>query len=196
MSKHFNYYDDWQSVELECPNCNWKGKFKEGSVGYYQELMDCSCPHCNFLDAPILAIVSYPTRDEMSSSGRSEDVRYAEEVNQFQRKFEALKLRSKDQLPDVDAASFTLTWDFVVTDGDRSIVIRCGDRILFSEPALWEGYERFERVCEIIRQKYGERVLDVVPTRSSELYLYGDVMSSPDFVSEARRRIFGCEEEA
>jgi hypothetical protein len=69
MSKHFNYYSDWASVILECPRCHWKGTFNEGNVGYFEELMDCSCPECDFFETPILAIVSYPTPEEMRSSG-------------------------------------------------------------------------------------------------------------------------------
>ena len=108
MSRHFSYYDEWQSVELECPTCHWRGKFKDGSVGYYAELMDSSCPKCGFFDAPILAIVSYPTLEEMGSSGDPEAVRRADRIEQFQQKFEKTKLRGKEQLPDLDAASFIL----------------------------------------------------------------------------------------
>ena len=95
MRKLFNYYDDWKSVELECPQCHWRGKFKDGSVGYYRDLMDSSCPKCDPLEAPILAIVSYPTLEQARSSGNPEDVRHAARIEQFQQKFEAQKLKSR-----------------------------------------------------------------------------------------------------
>ena len=191
MSKRFNYYDAWQSVELECPRCHWKGKFNEGSVGYYRELQDCSCPKCDFFVSPILAIVSYPTIDEMLASGNPADIQQAKQREQFLQKFNLTKLASKEQLPEVDSTSFTLTWDFVETNGERLTLIRHDDRVSFSEPALWEGYKRFEQVCKIVREKYGAQVNDLVPTRRSEMFLYGDVLSSPAFVDTARRAIFG-----
>jgi hypothetical protein len=195
MSIHFQYYDAWQSVELECPLCHWKGKFNEGSVGYYRELQDCSCPKCDFFVSPILALVSYPTLDEVAASGNPADIQQAKEREQFLQNFNSTKLVNKEQLPQVNSTSFTLTWDFVKTNGERRAVIRHDNRVLFSEPALWEGYERFEKVCKIVREKYDARVHDLVPTARSEMYLYGDVLSAPTFVDAARRRIFGSEEE-
>jgi hypothetical protein len=196
MSSYFKYYDDWQSVELECRKCGWKGKFEDGVVGYHGELMDCSCPTCGFFDRPILAMVMYPTLAEMRSSGRTADTQQAERIAQFQHRFDESKLKDKAQLPDIDAPSFKLDWDFLEIEGDHFTVIRYGDRVLFSEHALWEGYERFEEVCKIIREKYGARAVDLVPTPSSELYLYGDVLSSPTVVIEARRRLLGGEEKS
>jgi hypothetical protein len=38
-------------------------------VGYYAELADCSCPNCDFFDAPMLAIVNYPTLEEVVPTG-------------------------------------------------------------------------------------------------------------------------------
>jgi hypothetical protein len=98
MSKHFNYYDVWQSVELECPICHWKGKFNEGSVKYYRELQDCSCPKCDSFVSPILAIVSYPTLDEMLASGNPADIQQAKKREQFRQNFDSRKLASKEQI--------------------------------------------------------------------------------------------------
>jgi hypothetical protein len=94
MIKHFNYYDDWRSAELECPKCHWKGKFGEGSVEHYSELQDCSCPRCDFDASPTLAKVSYPTLDEMLASGNPADVQRARRIKQSQQKFDAAKLTS------------------------------------------------------------------------------------------------------
>lgn len=190
-ARHFDYYSDWKTPILECPQCHWKGRFEEGAIGYYKELMDCSCPKCDFLHRPILAIVSYPTVEEMRRHGSPGDVMQADLVEQFRNKFQSQKLMNKEQLPDIEAPSFTLTWDFDERHGEKTTVIRYGDQVLFSESALWEGYERFEEVCEIVRDKYGARVVDLVPTPSSELYLYGDVVSSPHTVRKVRQSIFG-----
>jgi hypothetical protein len=191
MAKMFNYYDDWRSVILECPRCHWSGKFDDGDVGYFRELMDCSCPKCDFLETPMLAIVSYPTLKEMHSSGDPASIRQAEEIQRFWQDFESKKLKSKEQLPDIDASSFTLLWDLQGESDHLLTAIRYGDRVLYSEPALWEGYRRYGEVCHIVREKYGERVTDLIFTRNSELYLCGDEGEAIDVVNSVRREVFG-----
>lgn len=63
--RHCNYFDNWQDEVLVCPRCGWRGKFKEGSVTYYRDLMDCGCPSCSTpIDTPLLAIVWHPTVEE------------------------------------------------------------------------------------------------------------------------------------
>jgi hypothetical protein len=157
--------------------------------------MDSSCPNCDFLHAPILAIVSYPNPDEMLASGNPADIQLAKQKKQFQRDFDLRKLANMEQLPAMESTSFTLDWDFVEANDERLTVIRCGDLVLFSEPALWEGYKRFEQVCKIVREKYGAQVNDLVPTNRSESYLYGDVSSSPIAVAAVRRKVFGNDEQ-
>jgi hypothetical protein len=63
-AKQFDCFDDYENVVLECHKCHWKSTFEQGSVEYYAELIDSSCPNCNYFDAPMLAIVSYPTLEE------------------------------------------------------------------------------------------------------------------------------------
>jgi hypothetical protein len=59
-AKLFNYFDDYESVVLECHKCHWKCTYKQGPVEYHAELADCSCPNCDFFDAPM----SSPTPEE------------------------------------------------------------------------------------------------------------------------------------
>ena len=60
-AKLFNYFDDCESVVLECHKYHWTGTFEQGSVGYYAELADCSCPNCDFFDAPRNRELSHPS---------------------------------------------------------------------------------------------------------------------------------------
>lgn len=47
-------------------------------------------------------------------------------------------------------------------------------------------HERFFKVLEILLGKSGPRMHDLVPTRASWLYLYGDSMSASDKVDAVR----------
>ena len=64
MAMIYNYNDDWKNEILKCPKCGWEGTFEQGSVEHHQDLMDCSCPDCDYLETPMLAIVSYPTSEQ------------------------------------------------------------------------------------------------------------------------------------
>lgn len=68
-------------------------------------------------------------------------------------------------------------------------VIRLGDRVLFSEPAVYEGYERFAEVARILKAKYGSHLIDLIPTEQGHLYLYGDRLRAPEFIDRTRREL-------
>ena len=104
--------------------------------------------------------------------------------------FERRKLREPSQLPDIAEPSFVLHWDFADDGSGRETLIKHGGTVIFSEPAFYEGYERFIEVAEILHKRYGTALRDLIPMASSELYLYGDYSGSPRLVAAARKRIF------
>ena len=81
-------------------------------------------------------------------------------------------------------------WDYESEDVDQRItVIRHGDTEIWREPSVWEGYKRFGEIVEILKEKYGEHLVDVEPTPASEQYLFGDRLSSPEFVEAIRKSL-------
>lgn len=60
---------------------------------------------------------------------------------------------------------------------------------ILREPAIYEGYERFEKVAEILASKFGRRLQDLVPTRGSELFLYGDCIGSLSRIEKFRQQL-------
>jgi hypothetical protein len=124
--------------------------------------------------------------DNLSEAERKQ----LEERERFLANFSERKLRASSQLPDIESTSFKLRWDFAETELGSETLLMSGDKVVFREPALFEGYERFIEVAEILRARYGTALRDLVPTKGSEIYLYGDRSTSPDTVAKARRRIF------
>jgi hypothetical protein len=192
-ARQFNYFDDYETPVLECSKCGWKGTFRQGFVDYYSELMDSTCPNCKISDAPILAIVSYPTLAEARANSDRPAIRdWVQQIETGTKSFEEQKLRTPEQLPEISADSFTLVWDFESDehcDNPRTVIKHEGTAI-FSEPARWEEYERYEEVAEILKVKYGNRIKDLLPTLRSEYYLCGDSGRSYDFVDQVRLRLF------
>ncbi len=74
--------------------------------------------------------------------------------------------------------------------------------MLFTEPISWEAiglpgveYSRYEEICKILKQKYGDRVRDLVPTAASEMWLYGDKASGLMFRRIIVDKVFGSRKE-
>ncbi|CAA9343916.1 MAG: hypothetical protein AVDCRST_MAG93-6787 [uncultured Chloroflexia bacterium] len=175
------YYDYEENEELTCPRCGWNGTAKEGDTESYGELFDVSCPKCD----QKLLIVSYPTRDETEEAAKGGNKQALEELSflssrhEFLESFERDRLRSPQQLPELEGEALSFVWD---QEEDRT-VIRIGDKVIWSEPAIYEGWERFNEVKNFLKQKYGPRFRRMTPTMESKLYLYGDDISSPGKIS-------------
>ncbi len=189
-----SYYDDWRERRSQCGNCGWQGLGSELQTGeMFRELMEMECPGCG----QRLLVVSYPTLAEsranwskLSEGERAE----VEAIELFNRRFESASLKAPSQLPELECDELVLDWDFAETcpgtagGGQTSpeTVIRHGHIEVWREPALWEGYERFVEILGMLRERYGARLKDLVPTAASELFLYGDRLASPDLVQQAR----------
>ena len=133
-ARRFDYFDDsWKTEILECPTCHWLGTFEQGSVEHYDELMDCSCPKCDVFKSPMLAIVSYPTLEELRANQDKPGIRqYVERIDAGFDKFEREKLREPEQLPEISEGSFTLMWDNDHSNpDDRRTLIDTGTRSFF-----------------------------------------------------------------
>ena len=194
-ARQFNYFDDYKTEMLACPNCGWRGTFDQGSVETYEDLMDCACPKCDVFQAPILAEVLYPTLEELRANSDRPGIReWVQMIDRGFDEFEAQKLREPKQLPEIDEDSFTLVWDFVAdkTYEDDRTVLKHGDVVIFSEPARYQEYRRFGEIAEILKARYGERIKDLVPTERSARYLYGDPRKGEAFVEWVRVHAFGA----
>ncbi|MEJ7745382.1 MAG: hypothetical protein WKF61_01230 [Luteimonas sp.] len=98
-------------------------------------------------------------------------------------------LKTPEQLPDLEGDDIVLLWDAEDYQRGGDTLIRYGSEVIWREPAQYEGYERFIEVANLLKQKYGDRLQDLVPSRNSELYLYGDALGSPSRISKFREEL-------
>jgi hypothetical protein len=181
MAETLTYYAYDEAAPLACRSCGWRGTMREGSREFYSELFDVSCPRCDTM----LLIVPYPTPDEIRQAAAAGDVRALEELANLERaegsraRFERVKLKRADELPDVEGDGLEFVWDWEGHEPGET-VIRLGEREIWREPARWEGYERFDAVKAILKERYGSRFRSLTPTERSTLYLYGDGMHGYD----------------
>jgi hypothetical protein len=183
-----SYYDNWRETSYTCTGCGWGGLGKELTHGEsFRDLFEVDCPACG----KTLGTVTYPTVAESRANWEqvSPEDRLAVELFEARRAaFQLRLLRAPDQLPDLQGDDLILVWDYT-DDNDHETILKYGNQELWREPAVYEGYERYLEVLEILSQKYGGRLQDLVPTRASELYLYGDALKAPGIVREQRDRL-------
>ena len=180
---------------LECGYCGWKGTFEQGVIEFFEYCIDCRCPECGGDDdgPNILAVTSYPTLQQARASSDPDVQKIALAVDAFQAEFDAEKLEDPNQLPEIEANRFTLSWDCMEDPLSKNLrtVICYKDSVIFSEPAVYEGFERFAEVARILKSRYGRRLKDLVPTEASGTYLYGDTYRSFSVVKGVRAELFG-----
>lgn len=184
------YYDNWQSDIFDCTGCKWRGPGSKLLLGElsstYFELL---CPECG----KYVTLIMLPTFQESRANWDklSEDERrHVEEMEHRYNEWRERKLTESTPLPDISEPSFVLNWDLQRTGDETETLIKHGETVIFREPASYEGFQRFIAVAKILRARYGSALRDLVPTKESEMYLYGDNASSPHFVENSRRLIF------
>jgi hypothetical protein len=182
------YYDNWREAEYLCENCKWHGRGKDLAHGEtFADLYEVDCPKCSGR----IGTITYPTLDESRQNWDKvspADRLVVQLVEARQEDFDRRGLRLPDQLPDLVGDDLILAWDFDDRDA-RDTVVRYGDFVVWREPAIYEGYKRFEEVAAILVGKYGSRLRDLVPTGSSEDFLYGDRIGSPSRIEKFRQRM-------
>ena len=184
-SKRPDYYTYKKHI-YQCKKCDWQGLGSELQQGeMFDALFELDCPSCS----ETVTFVSYPTIDESRANwdhlSDRERANLERVVSRWDR-FNAMSLKSHEQLPDIAASAFFITWNYE----DDMTVLRYGDNIIHCEPALYEGYERYEEVALILKDRYGDALLDLAPSAASGFYLYGDRLSSPGRLKEFRQNLF------
>ncbi len=180
-ARHLGSWEYDRDAELTCPSCGWVGRGADNEE-LYEELLDVCCPECDRM----LLIVPHPTGDETRAAAAAGNLHAQAELPNVDareerwRRADDLELKTADQLPELRGRKLRIAWDFEVRDGEHWTVLRRRRRVIWRELAYWEGYQRYQAVFEILRERYGKRLVEVRPSPRSELYLYGDKLSAPD----------------
>lgn len=183
-----NYLPYWRydpDAALRCPNCGWAGCGR-GQEEMYEDLFDVCCSGCG----EMLLIVSFPTDSETRAAAAAgnpaaqRELPSVDERQAFLHRAADTELRDGAQLPDLAGDEVIIDWDFEEADGEDWTVLRHNGSEIWREIAYYEGYRRFATVFEILRDRYGSRLAEVRPTPASDLFLYGDKLSAPQFVDD------------
>lgn len=178
-ARQLTYYEFDERAQIECPSCGWSGTGADASREHFAELFDLRCPRCELM----ILIVSYPTIDETKAEAAHGnpraigDMAQVERIEDFQHRLEREQLRGAEQLPELEGGRLEFIWDFDSTKGEANArtVVTLDGHVIWNEPAIWEGADRFLAVKSLLKEKYGQRFASLTPSDRSRLYLYGDV---------------------
>ncbi len=181
-------FEDWRNASFTCDGCAWSGHGRDArltAISAFDYFL--RCPKCDL----VIDAVKSPTIEEAREhwSELDDDLRAQIVVLEQRRQdYRQRRLERPEQLPDLPGDDLLLTWDLTGREGGE-VLIKHGDRVLWREPAYYENYRRFEEIARLLTKRYGRRLADLVPTDSSELYLYGDRISAPDYVLAIRQQL-------
>ncbi|HUX65571.1 MAG TPA: WYL domain-containing protein [archaeon] len=190
------YFDDWKLVRMTCSVCEWHGSADPLGLQLNDSdrypVSTFSCPRCG---KALLAIEHSVSMEEtLANINRlSPDQRvHVLDGQKWQAEFEASQLKNAEQLSDlnIDERPEKLVWDIGEdAEGKTWNIIRHGARVLWRQPASWEGYGEFSRVVAIIQKRYGNTIRDLEPTKNAEMWLCGDALEARAEIDRARRRL-------
>ena len=178
MAKHVAYYAFDRHGNVTCPHCGAQANVDDW-IENYDELFDVTCGKCGVM----LYIVSYPTFEEVREWAERghpaaiADLPGLDKREAFLARATASQPKSPDELPELEGDQLAFTWAFQRDEdenGDHVVAVSLGETELWCEVAFWEGYDRFNELRELLRERYRERFVSLTPTEASYLYLLGD----------------------
>ncbi len=140
MAKLFRYYDDWKTEVFTSVKCGWKGTFEEEDFEIHDQLLDSSCPDCDYSSTPMFAIDLYQTLEDMENNWdklTENEKAIVRSKRQFLNKLEELSLKSVDELPDIEDPSIIIQRDFMEDEKDRHTVLKFRERDLAGTSRVW-----------------------------------------------------------
>ncbi len=181
MGRVCKYYSDWQHETFTCSECGWTGTVSHSDLEAGDVAAIIECPKCY----RSLGVVLYPNLQETREAAAQGNEEAINALPSFETRvehnwellarFDQEKLRSPDQLPNLDHESLEFDWDFEKgNDGEGYQVIRTGDVEVWRELAFFNNIRRFEEIKELLRVKYGTRLKSLTPTLASLEWLSGD----------------------
>lgn len=172
-----NYFDFLES-EIGCPKCRWTGRGYQAKVGdlVLDQAAEYCCPSCRHL----IAVVPFPTNEDRRTDPRAndDDRLAAEAEHERQLRFEATKLTSVDQLPDLDPVPTALTLDWAEADGESFLLVLCGDQEVWRELSTYGNDRRLAEIALFLRERYGDQLRELRATSVAEAQVRGSGLGS------------------
>ena len=188
MAQFYNYKlkKSFKEIDFECEKCHWKGNGEQAQEGWDSSTgFELLCPNC---DGYIDWIDGTVSLEDLEKYGDEADKAQARRRRKFLDELWASQLKSIDQLPDIDADEIIITLREEDRDNYGPLILYWGEQEIWRENSAFEYYPRFIEIGKILKEKYGERLIDFKPEEYSWL-LGGDSSSAFRKVDEFRKTL-------
>lgn len=184
MSQYYTYKEQ----NFVCRKCKWKGRGAQASEGdiINWDSMEILCPKCYNL----LTVVMFPTYDETMKYGTVKEKAYAQKRKAFHERVYSSRLKNAEELPDIDEKKIVITLHEEAPCEDKEdgyIVLYYRETEIWREIRTYEYYGRYIELGNILKEKYGTRLVDFVAEYTT--YLGGDHLFAFDKVREFRNSL-------
>ena len=180
MSSYFNY----KNQQYHCDNCGWCGLgCQTDENDDIKIFIALCCPECY----KNLDCISFPTLEETLEHGTEEDKAYVLKRQDFLTRVQALRANIFEKLPDIEADEVIIALREEAENGD--IVLFWQNREVWREPMAYEYYGRYLEIGRLLKNKYGDRLVDFETEYTT--YLGGDCLSAFDEVRKFRKSLKG-----
>jgi len=178
-----NYYS-YKNEKLSCEHCGWTGLGSEVEQGeMFNDGFELDCPKCH---ERFPGLILFPTIAETLEKGSDEDKLVAKATKTFREKWIASLLKDIKQLPNLHYDFMAFVLREIEEDGEKYIVITEQNKLIWKEILVYEYYDRFIEIGNLLKQKYGDRMIDLVPDVDG-YKLYGDRLHSLDLIKNFRK---------
>ena len=179
-------YFTYKAATFICRHCGWTGTGKDVKTGdWYDDGFELNCPRCH---EHFPGLIIFPMIDEVLEKGSKKDKLAASKQKKSRERWLASILTNINQLPDLHSDLMIFVLREVKEGGENYIEITFEGKVIWREIRVYEYYNRFIEIGKLFKEKYGNRVFDIVPEIES-VYLYGDNISSPRLIDEFREEL-------
>lgn len=181
-----NYFT-YEKEKFTCKNCNWSGLGNEALVGeYFNAGFEIDCPNCG---GTLPGLIGFTSLEETVLKGNEYEKKRAQEQILLRERFRAARLENAEQLPDIEGENLTFHMSEADEGDDEILIFKYEGQEVWREMCYYEYYERYIEIAEIMIEKYGSKLKDIVP-KVNGIYFYGDTLKSPAVIKEFRKKNF------
>jgi len=184
MSQFYEY----KKHHFSCEKCKWIGVGEQTDGGdiINWESIEILCPKCYNL----LAMIMLPTFEETMKYGTDREKADVQKRQNFVKRLHSSYLANCDQLPDIDADKIIIALceeEPISKNIDGHIILCYGGKEIWREVRSFEYYPRYLKLGELLKEKYGERLVDFEVEYT--VHLGGDFLNAFDKVDEFRKSL-------
>lgn len=167
-----------------CILCGWEGYGKEMKAvepNIYRGIIEVECPICSYT---VANVPLFPSMEETLEYGSEKEIAKARKHKIWLDKVEKSRQIDIAQLPEINNDSIA----FSITRVEGELTIKANEIELWRELCTYEYYTRFIEIGKLLKQRYGEKMLDLKPL-TRDMYLYGDALEAIEIVEEFRNTL-------